>query len=124
MRKVDPSDTHVFKSLALDDKKRSMDALDNSGVIRLAGEVPNKGPQVSSNGSHTVTILVDRQSEKKTYAFFESSPVNDITDKPCVGPPNLEQEPMTFFHELDLSFNHSIHTKWICIALSVHRYGL
>jgi len=55
-----------------------MDALDSNGVIRLAGEIPNKGSIRFLEWFTYSDNTVDGQSKKKAYAFFESGLVNDI----------------------------------------------
>ncbi|MCL1905370.1 MAG: Fic family protein, partial [Methanomassiliicoccaceae archaeon] len=72
------SDTHAFKFLAPDGKRRSMDALDSNGVIKLAAEIPSKRSIRFLEWFTYSDSTIDGQSKKKAYAFFESGLIEDI----------------------------------------------
>lgn len=72
------SDTHAFKFIAPDGKRRSMDALDSDGVIKLAAEIPSKRSVGFLEWFTYSDNTIDGQSKKKAYAFFESGMINNI----------------------------------------------
>jgi len=72
------SDTHAFKFLAPDGKRRSMDALDSNGIIKLAGEIPSKRSARFLEWFTYSDNTVDGQSKKKAYDFFESGLIDDV----------------------------------------------
>jgi len=72
------SATTQLKLTAPDGKKRSSDALDSDGVIRLAAEFPSK---INSNFIAWFTggeESIDGKSKQKAYALFESSFIDEI----------------------------------------------
>ena len=55
-----------------------MDALDSSGVIKLATEIPSKRSVRFLEWFTYSDNTVDGQSKKKAYAFFESDLINNV----------------------------------------------
>jgi len=72
------SDTHAFKFLAPDGKRRSMDALDSSGIIKLAADIPSKRSVKFLEWFTYSDNTIDGQSKKKAYDLFESGLMDDI----------------------------------------------
>ncbi|MCL2509979.1 MAG: hypothetical protein FWF07_02745 [Methanomassiliicoccaceae archaeon] len=71
------SDTHAFKFLASDGKRRLMDALDSNGIIKLAAEIPSKRSVRFLKWFTYSDNTIDGQSKKKAYDLFESGLIID-----------------------------------------------
>lgn len=72
------SDTHAFKFIAADGKRRLMDAVDSDGIIKLAAEIPSKKSIKFLEWFTYSDNTIDGQSKKKAYSLFESNLINEI----------------------------------------------
>ena len=66
------SDTHGFKFVAADGKKRLSDTLDSEGVILLAKNFPNNRAMKFLDWFTYSDNTIDGQSKKKAYTLYES----------------------------------------------------
>ena len=66
------SNTHGFKFMAADGKKRLSDTLDSDGVIELAKNFPNNKAMKFLDWFLYSDNTIDGQSKKKAYSLFES----------------------------------------------------
>lgn len=71
------SDTHGFKFVAPDGKKRLADTLDSDGVISLAKHFPNNKAVKFLDWFTYNDNSIDGQSKKKAYSFFESNLISE-----------------------------------------------
>jgi len=67
------SDTHGFRFLAADGKRRMTDTLDSDGIIALAKNFPNNKATKFLDWFLYSDNTIDGQSKKKAYSLFESS---------------------------------------------------
>lgn len=72
------SDTHQFKILAPDGKRRLTDMLDSEGVVQLAKVFPNTRATPFLDWFLYSDNSIDGQSKKKAYALFEGGLIDDI----------------------------------------------
>ncbi len=72
------SDTHAFKFIAADGKRRLMDAIDSEGIIKLAAEIPSKKSIKFLEWFTYSDNTIDGQSKKKAYTLFESNLISEI----------------------------------------------
>ena len=72
------SDTHKFKLVGPDGKKRVADVMDDKGVMLLAKHYPNNRANEFLDWFTYSDNTIDGQSKKKAYELFESGMLNKL----------------------------------------------
>lgn len=72
------SDTHEFKLVGPDGKKRVADVMDDNGVLLLAKHYPNNRANEFLDWFTYSDNTIDGQSKKKAYDLFESGLLNKL----------------------------------------------